>query len=82
MGSVNKVILVGNLGKNPEMRYTQGGAAVANMTLATTERYTDKAGQKQEQTEWHRPAVAGPAGPEALHHRDRGHEHADARRPR
>jgi len=57
--SVNKVILVGNLGKNPEMRYTQGGAAVANMTLATTERYTDKSGQKQEQTEWHRVVAFG-----------------------
>lgn len=57
--SVNKVILVGNLGKNPEMRYTQGGAAVANMTLATTERYTDKSGQKQEQTEWHRIVAFG-----------------------
>ena len=57
--SVNKVILVGNLGKNPEMRYTQGGAAVANMTLATTERYTDKTGQKQEQTEWHRIVAFG-----------------------
>jgi single-strand DNA-binding protein len=57
--SVNKVILVGNLGKNPEMRYTQGGAAVANMTLATTERFTDKSGQKQEQTEWHRVVAFG-----------------------
>jgi len=57
--SVNKVILVGNLGKNPEVRYTQGGAAVANMTLATTERYTDKSGQKQEQTEWHRVVAFG-----------------------
>ena len=51
--SVNKVILVGNLGANPEMRFTAGGQAVANMRIATTERYTDKAGQKQEQTEWH-----------------------------
>jgi single-strand DNA-binding protein len=51
--SVNKVILVGNLGANPEMRFTAGGQAVANMRIATTERYTDKSGQKQEQTEWH-----------------------------
>ena len=57
--SVNKVILVGNLGKNPEVRYTQGGAAVANMPLATTERFTDKSGQKQEQTEWHRVVAFG-----------------------
>lgn len=56
---VNKVILVGNLGANPEMRYTQGGQAVANLRLATTERWTDKNGQKQEQTEWHRVVVWG-----------------------
>ena len=57
--SVNKVILVGNLGQNPEMRYTQGGQPVANMRLATTERYTDKSGQKQEQTEWHTVVAFG-----------------------
>mgnify|MGYP001578826999 FL=1 len=56
---VNKVILVGNLGANPEMRYTQGGQAVANLRLATTERWTDKNGQKQEATEWHRVVVWG-----------------------
>jgi single-strand DNA-binding protein len=56
---VNKVILVGNLGANPEMRYTQGGQPVANLRLATTERWTDKNGQKQEQTEWHRVVVFG-----------------------
>jgi len=56
---VNKVILVGNLGANPEMRFTQGGQAVANLRLATTERWTDKNGQKQEQTEWHRVVVWG-----------------------
>ena len=54
MGSVNKVILVGNLGRDPEVRYTQGGAPVANFTLATNEVWTDKAGAKQERTEWHR----------------------------
>ena len=57
--SVNKVILLGNLGQNPEMRYTQGGQAVANMRMATTERYTDKSGQKQEQTEWHTVVAFG-----------------------
>jgi single-strand DNA-binding protein len=57
--SVNKVILVGNLGQNPEMRYTQGGQPVANMRMATTERYTDKSGQKQEQTEWHTVVAFG-----------------------
>ncbi len=56
---VNKVILVGNLGANPEMRTTQGGQKVANLRLATTERWTDKNGQKQEQTEWHRVVVFG-----------------------
>ena len=54
---VNKVILVGNLGANPEMRSTQGGQKVANLRLATTERWTDKNGQKQEQTEWHRVVI-------------------------
>ena len=59
MSGVNKVILVGNLGANPEMRYTQAGQAVANLRLATTERWTDKNGQKQEVTEWHRIVVWG-----------------------
>ena len=56
---VNKVILVGNLGANPEVRATQGGQMVANLRLATTERWTDKNGQKQEMTEWHRVVVWG-----------------------
>jgi len=59
MSGVNKVILVGNLGANPEMRFTQGGQAVANLRIATTERWTDKSGQKQEATEWHRVVVWG-----------------------
>ena len=59
MGSVNKVILVGNLGANPEMRFTQGGQAVANLRMATTERWTDKSGAKQETTEWHRVVCFG-----------------------
>jgi single-strand DNA-binding protein len=50
---INKVILIGNLGRDPEMRYTQNGTAVANFTLATTEVWT-KDGQKNEHTEWHR----------------------------
>src|ERR1700682_877245 len=58
-GSVNKVILVGNLGRDPEVRYTPGGQAVANFTVATNEAWTDKAGQKQERTEWHRIVVWG-----------------------
>jgi single-strand DNA-binding protein len=52
---INKVILIGNLGKDPETRYTQSGAAVTNITLATSESWKDKqTGQQQERTEWHR----------------------------
>src|SRR5947209_12446561 len=56
---VNKVILIGNLGKDPEVRYTPSGQAVANFTIATNENWTDKQGQKQERTEWHRVVVWG-----------------------
>jgi len=59
MGSVNKVILIGNLGRDPELRYTQGGQGVANFTLATNERWRDKDGNNQERTEWHRIVVWG-----------------------
>ena len=59
MSGVNKVFLIGNLGANPELRYTQGQQAVANLRLATTEKWTDKSGQKQEATEWHRVVVWG-----------------------
>jgi len=59
MGSVNKVILVGNLGRDAELRYTPGGAAVATINMATTEVWNDKAGQKQEKTEWHRVVLWG-----------------------
>jgi len=51
--SVNKVILIGNLGKDPEVKYTPQGTAVAKLTLATNERYKDKEGQWQDRTEWH-----------------------------
>src|SRR5713101_8454084 len=53
MGSVNKVILVGNLGRDAELRYTPSGAAVSKFSIATTEVWNDKAGQRQERTEWH-----------------------------
>ncbi len=57
---VNKVILVGNLGKDPEIRYAPNGSAVANITLATSESWKDKAtGEKQEKTEWHRIVFFG-----------------------
>ncbi len=59
MGSVNKVILVGNLGRDAELRYTPGGAPVATINMATTEVWNDKAGQKQEKTEWHRVVLWG-----------------------
>lgn len=51
--SVNKVILIGNLGKDPEVKYTPSGVPVAKLTLATNERYKDKSGEWQERTEWH-----------------------------
>jgi single-strand DNA-binding protein len=57
--SVNKVILVGRLGQNPEVRYTPAGAAVANFSVATNESWLDKSGQKQERTEWHKVVVWG-----------------------
>jgi|SRR3989339_469877 len=54
-GSVNKVILIGNLGRDPEVRYTPNGLAVANISIATTEVWKDKqSGENQERTEWHR----------------------------
>ena len=59
MGSVNKVILVGNLGRDVELRYTPGGAAVATISLATAEVWNDKNGQRQERTEWHRIILWG-----------------------
>ncbi|MBR0223577.1 MAG: single-stranded DNA-binding protein [Bacteroidales bacterium] len=51
--SINKVILVGNVGKDPEVRHLQGGASVATITLATSERYKDRSGETREMTEWH-----------------------------
>jgi single-strand DNA-binding protein len=57
MLGVNKVILIGRLGKDPELRYTPGGQPVASFTLATSERWNDKNGQRQEKTEWHTVVV-------------------------
>ena len=59
MASVNKVILIGNLGKDPELRYTPNGTAVGNFNIATTEVWTDKSGEKQTRTEWHRIVTWG-----------------------
>lgn len=60
MASVNKVILIGNLGGDPEKRVTGNGQSVTTFNIATSERWTDKSGQKQERTEWHKIVVWGP----------------------
>ena len=62
MASVNKVILIGNLGRDPEVRYTPSGTAVANFSLATTENWTNREGEKQSRTEWHRIEAWGRLG--------------------
>lgn len=59
MGSVNKVILIGNLGKNPEVRYSPAGAAIASFSLATNEMWNNKDGQREVRTEWHRVIAFG-----------------------
>ncbi len=59
MASLNKVMLIGNLGDDPEVRATPGGQSVATLRMATNERWTDKNGQQQERTEWHRVVVWG-----------------------
>src|SRR5262245_17306910 len=72
MGSVNKVILVGNLGRDAELRYTPGGAAVATLSMATTEVWNDKAGQRQEKTEWHRVVLWGKSAESLSEYRTKG----------
>ncbi|MCS6996443.1 MAG: single-stranded DNA-binding protein [Casimicrobiaceae bacterium] len=59
MASVNRVMLIGNLGRDPEMRYLPSGEAVATFSLATTEQWKDKNGNKQERTDWHRVEFIG-----------------------
>jgi len=59
MACVNKVIILGNLGRDPETRYTTGGDAVTNLNIATSEQWKDKSGEKQERTEWHRVVLFG-----------------------
>lgn len=59
MASVNKVILVGHLGRDPEVRYTSDNATIANVSIATSESWKDKSGAKQEKTEWHRVSFFG-----------------------
>ena len=59
--SVNRVILLGNVGRDPEIRHTQGGTAIANLSIATSESWTDKrSGERQEKTEWHRVVIFNP----------------------
>src|SRR5262245_6401395 len=72
MSSVNRVILIGRPGRDPEMRYTQNGTAVANFTLATNEVWTDKGGERQERTEWHRIVVWGKTAEIAKEHLSKG----------
>lgn len=59
-GSLNKIQLIGNLGRDPEVRYSGDGRAIANLTIATTENWKDQSGQRQEKTEWHRVVIFGP----------------------
>lgn len=59
MSSVNKVLLIGHLGRDPETRFTGDGGAICNVSIATTESWKDKGGAKQEKTEWHRVAFFG-----------------------
>lgn len=59
MGAVNKAILVGNLGRDAEMRFTTNGTPVTTVSLATTEKFTDRDGQKREDTQWHRVVIWG-----------------------
>lgn len=66
MGSYNRATLVGNLGRDAEMRFTSGGTPVATVSLATTEKFTDRDGQKREDTQWHRIVIWGKTA-ESLH---------------
>ena len=74
MGSINKVILIGNLGADHEIRYTSGGQAVANLRIATTERFRDKDNQPQEKTEWHRVVVWGKQAESCKQYLSRGRQ--------
>ena len=72
MAGVNKAILIGNLGRDPELRYTQSGQAVVNFSIATSENWTDKAGERQERTEWHRIVVWGKTGENCAQYLSKG----------
>jgi single-strand DNA-binding protein len=72
MASVNRVILVGNLGRDPELRYTAGGQPVASFSVATNERWNDREGKTQERTEWHRIVVWGKQGENCANYLQKG----------
>ena len=72
MASVNKVILIGNLGADPELRYTQGGSSVANLRLATQESWKDRDGNRQEKTEWHSITVWGAQADSVAQYKTKG----------
>jgi single-strand DNA-binding protein len=72
MASVNRVILVGNLGRDPELRYTAGGQPVASFSIATNERWNDREGKTQERTEWHRIVVWGKQGENCANYLQKG----------
>lgn len=74
MSSVNKVILIGHLGADPELRYTQGGNAVCSMRIATSEAWTDRDGVKQERTEWHSVSVWGRQAESCAQHLKKGRQ--------
>ncbi len=74
MASVNKAILVGNLGKDPELRQTTSGKSVCEFPLATNESWTDASGQRQERTEWHRIIVWGRQGENASKYLSKGRQ--------
>jgi len=74
MGSVNKIILLGNLGADPEVRHTPGGQAVCNLRVATNERWKDRDGQLQDRTEWHSVTVWGQQGEACGAHLSKGRQ--------
>jgi single-strand DNA-binding protein len=74
VAGVNKVIIVGHLGGDPELKYTSSGQAVARFNVATSENWTDKQGQKQERTEWHRVVVWGKLGEVCGKHLSKGRQ--------
>jgi len=71
---LNKVILIGNLGADPEVRFTQDGTCVANLRIATTERFKDRNGERQERTEWHRVVLWGRLGEIAQQYLNKGRQ--------